>query len=76
MFNVMKLILQTIALTKCWLHFKIQFASYSKHSPIKSKTKQNKNQTNKQKKATPLQAWTGPEGFRRLRLPDIKTNGT
>jgi len=27
-------------------------------------------------KATPLQAWTGPEGSRRLRLPDLKTIGT
>jgi len=27
-------------------------------------------------KATPLQAWTGPEDSRRLRLPDIKTVGT
>jgi len=26
-------------------------------------------------KAIPLQAWTGPEGSRRLRLPDFKTNG-
>jgi len=24
-------------------------------------------------KAIPLQAWTGPEVFRRLRLPDFKT---
>jgi len=24
----------------------------------------------------PLQAWTGPEGSRRLRLPDLKTIGT
>jgi hypothetical protein len=24
-------------------------------------------------KATPLQAWTGPEGSRSLRLPDFKT---
>jgi hypothetical protein len=24
-------------------------------------------------KAIPLQAWTGPEGFRRLRLPHFKT---
>jgi hypothetical protein len=29
-----------------------------------------------QSKAIPLQAWTGPEGFRRLRLPDFKTIGT
>jgi len=27
-------------------------------------------------KATPLQAWTGPEGSRRLRFPDFKTIGT
>jgi len=27
-------------------------------------------------KASPLQAWTGPEGSRRLRLPDLKTVGT
>jgi hypothetical protein len=28
------------------------------------------------KKAIPLQGWTGPEGYRRLRLPDFKTIGT
>jgi len=27
-------------------------------------------------KATPLQAWTGPEGSRKLRLQDFKTIGT
>ena len=27
-------------------------------------------------KAIPLRAWTGPEGSRRLRLPDIKKIGT
>jgi hypothetical protein len=27
-------------------------------------------------KAIPLQAWTGPEGSRRLRLPDFKTLDT
>jgi len=26
--------------------------------------------------AIPLQAWTGPESSRRLRLPDFKTVGT
>ena len=30
----------------------------------------------KQGKAVPLQAWTGPEDSRRLRLPDFKTIGT
>ena len=29
-----------------------------------------------QGKATPLQAWTGHEGSRRLRLPNVKTVGT
>jgi hypothetical protein len=27
-------------------------------------------------KAVPLQAWTGPEGSRKSRLPDFKTIGT
>jgi len=27
-------------------------------------------------KANPLRAWTGPEGSRRLRLPDFKIIGT
>jgi hypothetical protein len=27
-------------------------------------------------KAAPLPAWTGPEGSRRLRLPDFETIGT
>jgi len=31
---------------------------------------------NETAKAIPLQAWTGPEGSRRLRLPDFKTFGT
>jgi hypothetical protein len=31
---------------------------------------------NVKRKAIPLQAWTGPEGSRRLRLPDFKTIGT
>ena len=30
----------------------------------------------KKGKSVPLQAWTGPEGSRRLRLPDFKTIGT
>jgi len=33
-------------------------------------------QVSKKGKAIPLQAWTGPEGSRRLRLPDFKTIGT
>jgi len=27
-------------------------------------------------KSVPLQAWTGPEGSRRLKLPDFKIMGT
>jgi hypothetical protein len=30
----------------------------------------------KKGKVIPLHAWTGPEGSRRLRLPDFKTFGT
>jgi len=30
----------------------------------------------KKKKAIPLQAWTGPEDSRKLRLPDFKRIGT
>jgi hypothetical protein len=30
----------------------------------------------KKGKAIPLQAWAGPEGSRRLRLPEFKTIGT
>ena len=32
--------------------------------------------SNKAGTAVPLQDWTGPEGFRRLRLPDFKTIDT
>jgi hypothetical protein len=30
----------------------------------------------KEVKAIPVQAWKGPEGSKRLRLPDFKTVGT
>jgi len=33
-------------------------------------------ETCKKGKAIPLQAWTGPEGSRKLRLPDFKKIGT
>jgi len=32
-------------------------------------------QSYKKGKAIPLQAWTGPEGSRKLRFPDFKTIG-
>jgi hypothetical protein len=34
------------------------------------------NETKLKVKAVPLQAWTGPEFSRRLRLPDFKTIST
>jgi len=40
-------------------------------------SKPNKSLTHKGKgKSTPLEAWTGPEGSSRMRLPDFKTVGT
>jgi hypothetical protein len=36
----------------------------------------NNNNNNVKDKAIPLQALTGPEGSRRVRLPDFKTIGT
>ena len=35
-----------------------------------------KSRSQEKGKAVPLQAWTGPEGSRRLRLPDFMTIGT
>jgi len=35
-----------------------------------------KHKRNFKGKAIPLQAWTGPEGSGRLRLPDVQTIGT
>ena len=32
--------------------------------------------TKRNGKPLPLQSWTGPEGSRKLRLPDFKTIGT
>jgi hypothetical protein len=46
---------------------KIMFATY--HSKVKG-------EVNCKGKAIPLEAWTGPEGSRRLRLPDLKAIGT
>jgi len=53
------------------MNFIVYYAIYSpnshNHVPLKGDGKS---------KAVPLQAWTGPEGSRRLRLPDFKTVGT
>ena len=41
-----------------------------------SSSSSSSNNNNNKGKAIPLQAWTGPEGSRRLRLPDFMTIGT
>ena len=46
------------------------YASDSKSTEIVTQTHKGNG------KAIPLQTWTGPEGSRRLRLPDFKTIGT
>jgi len=44
---------------------------------VKNTWTNNKNiQTEGKDRAIPLQAWTGPECSRRLRLPEFKTIGT
>jgi len=52
-----------------------------KGNPITGSLQKNSKQSHyrlfaKEFKAIPLQAWTGPEGSRRLRLPDFKIIGT
>ena len=40
---------------------------------MERKTETKKKRNEGKGKAIPLQAWRGPEGSRRLRLPDFKT---
>jgi hypothetical protein len=47
-----------------------------KYSYIKSGTHRETKVAYEIHKAIPLQAWTGADGSRRLRLPDLKTIGT
>jgi len=57
----------------------MQTAAQSNHSYIQINTLHQQEEQAKGKgkgKAIPLQVWTVPEGFRRLRLPDFKTVGT
>jgi len=42
----------------------------------KVRSRERVNCKSKEGKANPLQAWTGPKGSRRLRLPDFKTVST
>jgi hypothetical protein len=51
-------------------HFSLDFKFVLKHITSPGSLLQVK------RKASPLQAWTGPEGSRRMRLPDFKTVGT
>jgi hypothetical protein len=46
------------------------------HPTSYTDTNSNHKLAKKNGKAIPLQAWTGPEGSRRLRLPDLKKIGT
>jgi hypothetical protein len=43
---------------------------------IKGNFSQESNLSQIKNKAIPLQVWRGPEGSRRLRIPDFKTIGT
>jgi len=52
-----------------------QYISGCKHGHIQE-LEQETVECVRQGKAIPLQAWTGLEGSRRLRLPDFKTIGT
>jgi hypothetical protein len=57
----------------------MQFIHVYKASPINATAGRNKHKKSadmEKGKATPLQALTGPEGSRRLRLPGFKTAGT
>jgi hypothetical protein len=57
----------------------MQTAAQSNHSYIQIITLHEREEQAKGKgkgKVIPLQVWTGPEGLRRLRLPDFKTVGT
>jgi len=48
----------------------------SKKEEEEEEEEEKKKEKKKKKKAIPLQAWTGPEDSRRMRLPDFKTIGT
>jgi hypothetical protein len=54
----------------------VNFTMRHKITVKKVNTSANRNNSKAKGKAIPLQAWTGPEGFRRLRLPDFKTIDT
>jgi hypothetical protein len=43
---------------------------------VKKKKEKRRKKKERKEKAVPIQAWTGPEGSRRLWLPDFKTIGT
>jgi len=54
-----------------------RFSDFSKHPGwLWDKHRQTLNIQRVKGKAIPLQAWTGPEGSKSLRLPDFKTIST
>ena len=54
------------------MHIWPVYSSYNLHIIVSV----SKDKVKGKSKAFPLQAWTGPEGSRRLRFPDFKTIGT
>jgi len=70
---------ETPAATIVIVFLNMEAASCFETSPITTLyilTCSDKTDSSNKGKTTPLQAWTGPEGSRRLRLPDFKTVGT
>jgi len=62
---LMIIITVNFLITVSYLELSVFLKSFQVHLGVKDKGK-----------ATPLQAWTGPEGSRRLRLSDFKIIGT
>jgi len=57
----LNLMLGFLNITLCWVYLMLGVRGLRSHLFVD--------------KAVPLQAWTGPEGSRRLRLPDFKIIG-
>ena len=59
-----------VSLPCVWVRFSVELCVLLLWPPLSLLLSKSKG------KAIPLQAWTGPEGSRRLKLPDFKTIGT
>ena len=58
------------------IYFSITYALAQQQQQQGQLQRQHSDKKQTKLKQSPLQAWTGPEGSRRLRLPDFKTIGT